>query len=96
MTKAHGQSRDTAKVLAYQQRHAAQGLCRLCPKRRAANDLRFCRTCRKRERDRDRLRKSDVQESQTREPESDAQGESQTRGGRVRRAAKGQTRARRG
>jgi hypothetical protein len=49
--------RDALKTAAYQERHAERGLCRLCPKRRAKNDTRFCRTCRKNERERDRERK---------------------------------------
>jgi hypothetical protein len=49
--------RNSAKTAAYQQRHATKGLCRLCPRRRAKGDKRFCATHRQSERDRDRERK---------------------------------------
>jgi hypothetical protein len=57
--KAHATpaERNSAKTAAYQQRHAAKGLCRLCPRRRAKGDDRFCQEHRHTERERDRERK---------------------------------------
>ena len=49
--------RNAAKTAAYQARHAAKGLCRLCPRRRAKGDDRFCQEHRHTERERDRERK---------------------------------------
>ena len=59
MRRKHATPADNnrAKTAAYQERNQVRGRCRLCPRRRAKGDPRFCRTHRERERERDRTRK---------------------------------------